>query len=262
MSEAQNHLAIWNQVEATNPEFTKGFNRGGGFKGTATNVTYLVKKATHMFGPVGIGWGWKVLDETIMEGAGTDRIHRVKLQFWYMWNGQRGEIEHFGQTTFVGKNKNGAFTDEEAPKKSLTDALSKCLSMLGFAADVHMGLYDDNKYVRDLRNDFEDRPEFSNDNHSSGKSTSKPDSDNVVAIEKARSNNSNVNVDALFEDLKSDIDKCMGVQDVVDMMNHKDTKDDLLKLSKEDEKLIREHATAKLKELGWCAPKKEATNDV
>jgi hypothetical protein len=62
-----------------------------------------------------------------------------------------GTVEHFGQTTFVGKNKNGYFTDEEAPKKSLTDAIGKALSMLGFSADIYLGLYDDNKYVNDRK---------------------------------------------------------------------------------------------------------------
>ena len=41
------------------------------------------------------------------------------------------------------------FHDEEAPKKSITDAMTKCLSLLGFAAEIHLGLYDDNKYASD-----------------------------------------------------------------------------------------------------------------
>jgi hypothetical protein len=43
-------------------------------------------------------------------------------------------------------SKNG-HVDDEAPKKSLTDAVGKCLSLLGFAADVHMGLWDGDKYT-------------------------------------------------------------------------------------------------------------------
>jgi hypothetical protein len=43
------------------------------------------------------------------------------------------------------------FTDEDAPKKSVTDALVKALSMIGFAGDIFMGRYDDSKYVNDLR---------------------------------------------------------------------------------------------------------------
>src|SRR5690606_33640239 len=74
-------------------------------------------------------------------------------------NGERGEVVQFGQTTFVGRNKNGFFTDEEAPKKSLTDAMSKCLSLLGFSADIHLGRFDDNKYVNDLRQEFAEKYE-------------------------------------------------------------------------------------------------------
>jgi len=37
--------------------------------------------------------------------------------------------------------------DEEAPKKSLTDAMKKCLSLLGVCSDVFMGEFDDRTYV-------------------------------------------------------------------------------------------------------------------
>jgi len=156
-----NHLDLWDSVQATDPKYTKKFSRGGGFSGTAINATYLAKKATEKFGPLGIGWGVIVEDETWAEGApiiddkwgkvGTELIHVLRIVLWYDWQGTRGEVRHYGQTTFVGKNKHGVFTDEEAPKKSLTDAMSKALSLLGFASDVHLGLYDDNKYVSDLK---------------------------------------------------------------------------------------------------------------
>lgn len=84
-------------------------------------------------------------------------IHKVHARLWYVLDGVRGEVEQFGQTQIVGKNKNGFYTDEEAPKKSLTDAMSKCLSLLGFSADIHLGLYDDNKYVAQLNEEFAPR---------------------------------------------------------------------------------------------------------
>lgn len=162
------NTAIWDAVQATDPRFTKGFSRSGGFKGTATNATYLARKATEQFGPMGTGWGLNVLDETLLQGApvmadgvvvGHVQVHRVHARLWYVLDGKRGEIEQFGQTEFVGRNKNGWFTDEEAPKKSLTDAMTKCLSLLGFSADIHLGLYDDNKYVAGLREQFAEPPE-------------------------------------------------------------------------------------------------------
>lgn len=154
---------LWDSVQKTDPKYTKQFNRGGGFKGTATNATYLARKATETFGPCGIGWGLSVIDEEIIVGAphlsdgaviANDTVHKVRVRLWYVQDGVRGEVEQFGQTQMVGKNKNGFFTDEEAPKKSMTDAMSKCLSLLGFSADIHLGLYDDNKYVAEVTAEF------------------------------------------------------------------------------------------------------------
>lgn len=149
-------LSIWEAAQTTDPNYTKGFKRTGGFTGTAINGTYLMKRATEAFGPLGIGWGYEILEERMLDGAAIaetnacEVIHCLRVRLWYKHEGETGEVVHFGQTTFVGKNKYGPYTDEEAPKKSLTDALTKCLSMLGFGADVHLGLYDDNKYVEGL----------------------------------------------------------------------------------------------------------------
>ena len=154
------NLSLWESVQATDPNYTKAFNRSGGFRGTAINHTYQQKRATQAFGPKGIGWGSKVLDEKYAEGApivhtthgviGREVVHVVRIELWYDLGAERGSVEAFGQTTFVGSNKHGTYTDEEAPKKSLTDAESKALASLGFSADVHLGLFDDSKYVNDL----------------------------------------------------------------------------------------------------------------
>ena len=161
---SENNLALWRSVEKTDPQYTKPFSRGGGFRGTAVNGTYLARKATEAFGPMGIGWGLEILDEELMQGAplgdgAFEQVHKVRVKLWYKLNGERGEVVQFGQTTFVGRNKNGFFTDEEAPKKSLTDAMSKCLSLLGFSADIHLGRFDDNKYVNDLQQEFAEKYE-------------------------------------------------------------------------------------------------------
>lgn len=158
---------IWDKVFSTDPAYTRSFSRKGGFSGTAITPTYLAMKATKIFGPMGIGWGMDILQEDFLEGAplgwdpngnfwGREIIHRLKVKLWYVvksnsGESQKGEIVHFGQTTFVGKTQHGIFTDEEAPKKSLTDGMSKCLSLLGFGADVHMNLFSDVKYVEGLQ---------------------------------------------------------------------------------------------------------------
>jgi hypothetical protein len=168
------NLALWNAVRTPDPTHTKQFSRGGGFSGTSTNSTYLAQLATSVFGPIGIGWGIEIEDEKYVDGApilsatGTticrEVIHMVRVRLWYKSTTDKqadgkpvvGQVIQYGQTTFVGKNKYGPFTDEEAPKKSLTDAMSKCLSLLGFAADVFLGRFDDNKYVNDAKEAYKD----------------------------------------------------------------------------------------------------------
>ncbi len=161
-------LLIWNAVCATDPRYTKTFSRSGGFSGTAINSTYLIREATRLWGAMGDRWGVTILDEDIMEGApifdadgkviGAEKIHKLHIRLWYPSPSSphtKAAVEHFGQTTFVGVNKRGIYTDEEAPKKSLTDAIGKALSMLGFSADVYLGLFDDSKYVNDRKADAE-----------------------------------------------------------------------------------------------------------
>ncbi len=152
-------IKLWDSVERTDPQYTKNFTKGGGFSGTSINATYLAKKATQAFGPMGIGWGVDIVSEDFIPGNIIDAetgektiIHRLQIKLWYLQGEKRGEVTHFGQTTFVGKNKYGAFTDEEAPKKSLTDATTKALSMLGFGGDIFMGLYDDQEYREEVTN--------------------------------------------------------------------------------------------------------------
>lgn len=153
------NLALWHAVEKTPLEHTKAIT-GKSYKGTSPKPHYLVQKATETFGPCGIGWGFTV-EERIEQGAMYDsgdfeRMHIAKVKVWYKWEGERGEVEHIGGTSFSGRRQNGAgapYTDEDAPKKSVTDALVKALSMIGFAGDIFMGRYDDSKYLGELRED-------------------------------------------------------------------------------------------------------------
>lgn len=163
-----NNLQIWHSLEVTDPNFTKPFSRSGGFSGTAINSAYVLRKLSEAFGPCGVGWRFVLENEQYVEGHAlgaqpTDKdgsLHVVNRSIIHV---VRGHIDYklpgtdewlstgpqFGQTTFVGENKYGPFTDEEAPKKSITDCLSKCALLLGVSADVHMGAFDDNKYLNE-----------------------------------------------------------------------------------------------------------------
>lgn len=157
------NLELWGKVEKTEPSATKVSNFGGR-RETSINGTYMFKQATEMFGPVGIGWGYDVAEERIekghpitfdSEGEPQDHqcTHTIKLKLWYELDGKRGEITSYGHTPYIRMTTNGIHTDGEAPKKSLTDAIKKALSMLGFSADIFMGQFDDQEYVQELLNE-------------------------------------------------------------------------------------------------------------
>jgi hypothetical protein len=146
------NLELWHRVQTTDPKHTKSFKRKGGFSGTAIKPFWLIYRATEEFGKIGVGWGFSELENKVLEG-----IWFSKVQVWYMHDGKPATIEQWGATEFLQKRQEGSvFVDEEAAKKSVTDAVTKCLSYLGFAADVHMGLFDDSKYVEHAAREYAD----------------------------------------------------------------------------------------------------------
>jgi hypothetical protein len=153
-------LDIWTRNEKTDPAHTKKFeNRAGGFSGTSINVTYAVKRLTEEFGPAGKGWGVVVVSDEMLTGApyfddgqkvGNEIVHRLMIEFWWKDSEGRHSFHQFGQTVFSGRRNNGKwYSDEEAPKKSLSDAVTKAASWLGIGADIHLGRFDDQKYIAD-----------------------------------------------------------------------------------------------------------------
>jgi hypothetical protein len=157
---SEQNLSLWDRVWQTDPAHTKAVKLDGRMI-TSINPTYMVRQATEQWGPLGIGWGYEIVEERFDPGApiidengkvlANMVMHTLLLKLWYTQDGERGEVEHFGHTPYVSRTKWGASTDMDAPKKSLTDALKKCLSMLGFSADIFLGLYDHPDYVEERR---------------------------------------------------------------------------------------------------------------
>ena len=123
----------------------------------------MIMQATEQWGMIGLGWGYDITEERVDTGGpiydaqgeilGHIQTHTIKLCLWVRQGEEFARVEHFGHTpyTYYSANKNKWITDQEAPKKSLTDALKKCLSMFGFSADIYLGLYDDRNYVDEVK---------------------------------------------------------------------------------------------------------------
>ncbi|BCB62186.1 hypothetical protein HaloA020_28870 [Halomonas sp. A020] len=156
--DSADHLELWQQVDKTPTTAIKAANVDGQDI-TTLDAMHVIELATKVFGPMGIGWGYRIEDERFDVGAPVlgnkgeliahEQTHTIRLVLWYRWQGDRGEVTQFGHTRYVYRTSTGKWkTDGEAPKKSITDAIKKCLSLLGFAADVYYGKFDNKDYTQ------------------------------------------------------------------------------------------------------------------
>lgn len=145
------NLNLWKAHEDIDPKFTKAIT-GRDYSGTSPNPQYVIKCLTDLFGPVGQGFGWRVIAEGF-ERFGDTALHWCRIEFWHTDRGNT--FEAYGQTkaayvTSAGKMR----VDEDAPKKSLTDAIVKAASQIGIAANIFLGRWDDQKYVAEVNAEY------------------------------------------------------------------------------------------------------------
>lgn len=149
--------ALWKRAFTTDPKAVKSIT-GKQYAGNSPKPYWIVERMTDEFGPCGIGWGFTILNERTEHLAENEVLHIALVRLWYVFDGKRGELEQIGQTraVYVKKDKS-LMIDEDAPKKSVTDALVKCASYLGFAGDIFSGLWDDSKYVSEANREWRER---------------------------------------------------------------------------------------------------------
>lgn len=142
---------LWRRVCVTNPETVRTAEKHGR-RFTAICAQAQRLKATEVFGPYGKGWGLTPHDckFTLL----TKDLILFQGIFFYTY---RGKKYHFPIATSISPKiatANGAYLDDECIKKLMTDAETKALSKLGFNADVFLGLFDDNRYLDYLKQEF------------------------------------------------------------------------------------------------------------
>lgn len=143
---------LWDRLGKTDPKHTKGFKRAGGFSGTAIKPIYSYRRMTEEYGPCGVGWGVGEPSFQVVPGPEGEVLVYCTVSIWH---GDRANIVFgVGGDKAVGKNKYGLSADDEAFKKAFTDAVTNALKLIGVGADVHMGLFEDNKYLAEVREEF------------------------------------------------------------------------------------------------------------
>lgn len=142
------NLKFWDSVQTTDPNHTKevGFGR----KFTSINAQYQIRELTRAFGRIGQGWG--ITDEKFFVLPSIDGMVCYTAILWYMDGTKRHDYDI--NSSIAAYNKDGTKMDDECFKKVSTDALTKGLSKLGFNADIFLGMWDDNRYVTQVKESF------------------------------------------------------------------------------------------------------------
>ena len=140
----KDNLVIYNQLKEV-PEKAKKTITGGRLSGmTDIKPMWRIEKLTEVFGMCGFGWKASIKNKEIIEGANGEKVAVVDIELYVNVNGEWSHaIDGTGGSSFIAKEKNGLYTNDECFKMAYTDALSVACKSLGMGADVYWG---DSKY--------------------------------------------------------------------------------------------------------------------
>jgi hypothetical protein len=202
---------LWDRLGKTDPKHTKGFKRAGGFSGTAIKPIYSYRKMTEEFGSCGEGWGVNEPTFQVLPGAEGEVLVYCTVSIWYGPAPVR-VVYGVGGDKVITKFSSGLKSDDEAFKKAFTDAVTNALKLIGVGADVHMGLFEDNKYLSSVREEFSDAPKRQNphvtraeDVYDTSDTDIAPQSIDAETLSKAKAK-------ALFAQLQEELWKCGSVE--------------------------------------------------
>ena len=168
MTEKQENtnMKLWNAVCKTDAEYTSNFKGKGGFQGTAIAAQYQIMEATELWGPMGYKWGLENENYFIEKRSEFDSRYDVLIfsaNLFYPHDGNKVSISletEIDLWNFSAKFKSWS-KNNDTRKKSRTDLLTKSLSQLGFNADIFMGKFDDNGYVKLINNEKQQKERYS-----------------------------------------------------------------------------------------------------
>lgn len=157
------NLELWEKLGKTDPAHTKKFKRAGGFEGTAIKPMWSYHRMTEQFGPCGTGWGVGEPSFQVVSGENREVLVYCTASIWYREGDKNAVVYGVGGdkvVTYIKANEQYKRperweSDDEAFKKAFTDATTNALKMIGMGADVHMGMFDDSKYVNTIAKEFE-----------------------------------------------------------------------------------------------------------
>lgn len=147
----ENNLNLYNKVRKV-PDTAKKPIQGGRLKGmTDINPMWRIKVLTEQFGPCGLGWYYNITDKRIELGSNDEKVAFVDIDLFVKYGDEWSKpIQGTGGSSFIAKERNGLYTNDECFKMALTDALGVAMKSLGVGADVY--------YEKD-RSKYDNQPE-------------------------------------------------------------------------------------------------------
>jgi len=123
--------------------------RGGRLAGkTDVNPQWRMEAMTDIFGPVGIGWRYEIIDLWTVPTPDGEVVAFSRVSVWYKDGDSWSEaVPGIGGSMLIAKEKSGLYVSDEAYKMATTDALSVAFKALGIASEIYRGHFDGSKYT-------------------------------------------------------------------------------------------------------------------
>jgi hypothetical protein len=143
-NEVARNRAIWDLCKTVPSEMCSPIE-GGRLSGK-TNIKpqWRIQKMTEIFGPVGTGWWYEIIEQKEMAVTDGQVLLFMKIDLYYLLSDAKVSrpIPGVGCAFIIEKEKLGLHVSEYASKSALTDALGIAMKALGVGADVYDGTFE------------------------------------------------------------------------------------------------------------------------
>ena len=163
MADTKN-MRFWDQIKKPPADALKPITGGRMSGKTDINPQWRIQAMTELFGPIGIGWTYRIVRTWTEQGRLVPKkpnelteqheiVACAEVALKYNYDAPKGEgnadgrrwteeIPGLGGHMLVVSESSGFHTNDECYKMAITDALSVAMKQLGMAADIYRGLFD------------------------------------------------------------------------------------------------------------------------
>jgi len=144
-------IEVYNFLSRPPKEVLKTIS-GGRLRGmTDIKPQWRIKVITEAFGLCGFGWSYEIEKLWTESGADGEKMCFAMVRL-FINDGSKtsAPIPAIGGSKLVSKESGGFFSNDEAYKMAVTDALSVAMKMIGVAADIYMGSWNGTKYTDEI----------------------------------------------------------------------------------------------------------------